>query len=92
MFNELNLENITISNIHCSLIAETLKRVPIIKVLNLTDCLLSLKGLISFMDVINQLKDLSLLNLKGNQIENEKTNYISKSLMNNSSIIKYVRF
>lgn len=77
---------------HCFWIAETLKLMPIIKVLNLTDCLLSFEGFKYFMDIINQLKDLSLLNLKGNQIENEKTNYISKSLLNNSSITKYVKF
>lgn len=87
MFGELNLSNITITDTSSMLIAKTLKLVPIITILNLSNCLLSYNGLKNFLDVINQLKQLSQLNLKRNQIENNQTLYISKILFNNNSSI-----
>lgn len=87
---ELNLGNFTISENSCSMIAETLKLIPIIKTLNLSDCLLSVDCLKIFLDVVNVLNKLSLLNLKGNQVGKHITNYISKILLYNRSIIEYV--
>lgn len=74
------------------MIAETLKLIPTIKILNLSDCLLSVDGLKIFLDVVNELNNLSLLNLKGNQIGKHITHYISKILLYNRSIIEYVYF
>lgn len=82
--------NTTISETSCTLIAETLKLVPKIKILDLSDCLLSIDSLKIFLDVVNELDKLLLLNLKGNQIGKNITNYISKILLNNHSITEYV--
>lgn len=67
-----------------------MKIIPTIKILNLSDCLLSFNSLKSFLDVVNQLENLSVLNLKGNGIGNYQTTYISKILLNNTSITEYV--
>lgn len=84
------MRNTTISETSCSLIAETLRLAPIITTLNLSDCLLSADGLKILLDVVNELDNLSLLNLKGNQLGKNITNYISKILFHNYSITEYV--
>lgn len=90
MTGELNLKRTTISNTSCSLVAETLKRVRTIKILNLADCLLKFDGLKYFLDVVNQQKSLSLLNLKGNKIGNNITLYVANIMLTNYSITEYV--
>jgi len=59
-------------------------------VLNLSDCLLPEGGLKKFLDLANKLKNLKKLCLKGNQIGNKLTLYISKLLLNNNNITEYV--
>ncbi|XP_025425339.1 leucine-rich repeat-containing protein 45-like [Sipha flava] len=86
LYDELDLKSIEITETSCSLIAETLKLVPTIKIWNLSDCLLTTKSLKLFLDVVYQLKNLSQLNLKGNHIGNNFTTYISNILLNNSCI------
>jgi Ran GTPase-activating protein (RanGAP) involved in mRNA processing and transport len=90
LYDELDLKSIEITETSCSLIAETLKLVPTIKIWNLSDCLLTTKSLKLFLDVVYQLKNLSQLNLKGNHIGNNFTTYISNILLNNSCITEYV--
>jgi len=58
--------------------------------LNLSDCLLPAGGLKTFLDLVNKLTNLKKLNLKGNQIGNKLTVYISKILLNNTNITEYV--
>jgi len=77
------------SDTTCALVAEVLRRVRMIRTLNLADCLLTFDGLKYFLDVANELKNLSLLNLKGNQIGNNKTLYVSKMISFNRSITEY---
>lgn len=90
MYDELDLRSTGITDTSCSLIAETLKLVPTIKIWNLSDCLLTTKSLKIFLDVMNKLEKLSQLNLKGNHIGNHFTTHISKILLNNSCIAEYV--
>lgn len=71
---------------------KTLKHMPTLKLLNLSDCLLSFNGLKNILDVVNQLEYLSCLNLKGNQIGNNSTIYISKIILTNTSITEYDKF
>jgi len=69
------------------LIAETLKCEPTITSLNLSDCFLPVDGIKNILDLVNQ-----LTNLKGNNIGNNLTIYISKLLLNNFNITEYVKF
>lgn len=87
---ELNLKSTTITENSCSLIVKTIKCKPIIKVLNLSDCLLPPAGLKNFLDLVNKVTSLKKLYLKGNQIGNQLTLYISKILLNNTNITEYV--
>lgn len=86
------MSNTEITDTSSWLIAETLKIVPNIKTLNLSDCSLSFDSLKNFLNVVNRLKQLTHLNLKGNLIENNSILYISKILLDNLSIIEYVCF
>lgn len=79
----------TITDTNCLLISKTLKHMPTLNHLNLSDCMLSFNGLNIFLDVMNQLENVSHLNLKGNQIGNNSTINISKMLSNNLSITEY---
>lgn len=90
LYDELDLRSTEITDTSCSLIVETIKLMPTIRILNLSDCLLTTKSLKIFLDVVNQLENLSQLNLKGNNIGNHFTTYISKILLNNSCITEYV--
>lgn len=87
-YGELNLSNTTITDTYFSIIAETLKRVPTIKILNLSDCLLSFNGLKNCLDVLDELNHLLQLNLKGNLIGKHLTAYISK-ILNKTNITEY---
>lgn len=87
---ELDFTCKSLSDTDCSLVAETLKRVRTIRTLNLADCLLPFDCLKYFLDVVNELENLSLLNLKGNQIGNSITLYLSKIILMNHSITEYV--
>lgn len=89
---ELYLRCTTITDANCFLISKTLKHMPTLNHLNLSDCLLSFNGLKIFLDVVNQLENVSHLNLKGNQIGNKSTIYISTILLNNLSITEYDEF
>ncbi|XP_025202725.1 leucine-rich repeat-containing protein 45-like, partial [Melanaphis sacchari] len=86
VYGEFNLKSTTITEHSCSLIAETLKYEPTINILNLSDCLLPADGLKNFLNLVNYLTNLKILNLKGNQIGNNLTTYISKTLLNNTNI------
>ncbi|KAL4097405.1 hypothetical protein QTP88_022191 [Uroleucon formosanum] len=86
VYGELNLKSTTLTENSCSLIAETIKCEPTIKIFNLSDCLLPVGGLKIFLDLVNKLTNLKILNLKGNQIGNKLTVYISKILLNNTNI------
>lgn len=92
MNGELHLRFIMMTDVNCLLIATILKCKPIINVLNLSDCFLSLDGLKNILDVVNKLEHLSHLNLKGNQIGNDHLFHIAKILLNNYSITKYDKF
>lgn len=88
-YGELNLSKTKITETSFFCITETLRLVHTIKILNLSDCLLSFNGLKNFLDVLNEFENLSQLNLKGNKIENHVTAYISKILFNNTNITEY---
>jgi len=90
VYGELNLKSTTITKHSCSLIAKTLKYASTINILNLSDCLLPVNGLKDILNSVNYLTNLKILNLKGNQIGNTLTTYISKILLNNNNITEYV--
>lgn len=87
-YGELNLSNTTITDTYFSIIAETLKLVPTITILNLSDCLLSFNGLKNCLDILEELNNLLQLNLKGNLIGKHLTTYISK-ILNKTNITEY---
>jgi len=85
----LNLSNTKITETSFLCITDTLRQARTIRILNLSNCLFSFNGLKKFLDVLNELDNLSQLNLKGNRIENNVTAYISQILLNNTNITEY---
>lgn len=90
IYGEFNLKSTTVTERSCSLIAETFKYEPTISILNLSDCILPPNGLKTFLNLVNYLTNLKILNLKGNQIGSDLTIYISNILSNNTNITEYV--
>ncbi|XP_050057603.1 leucine-rich repeat-containing protein 45-like isoform X2 [Aphis gossypii] len=86
IYGEFNLKSTTVTEHSCLLIAETFKHEPTINILNLSDCILPPNGLKTFLNLVNYLTNLKILNLKGNQIGSDLTLYISNILSNNTNI------
>lgn len=90
IYGEFNLKSTTVTEYSCLLIAETFKYEPTINILNLSDCILPPNGLKTFLNLVNFLTNLKILNLKGNRIGSDLTICISNILSNNTNITEYV--
>ncbi|KAF0751595.1 girdin-like [Aphis craccivora] len=86
IYGEFNLKSTTVTEHSCLLIAETFKYEPTINILNLSDCILPPNGLKTFLNLVNFLTNLKILNLKGNRIGSDLTICISNILSNNTNI------